>query len=95
MVDSLNTSALDDVGAYSSIDFLVSFTKNQKLTENDKKAFYILMWYQYFNNANNLEYEIEIRFNHDGRYIQGKGWTCCGFNKKYSICRAPYVFSSL
>lgn len=45
----------------------------------------------YFNNANNLEFELEIRFNHDGQFGLDNIWTCCGYGVKHSICRAEYV----
>jgi hypothetical protein len=38
------------------------------------------------NNANNLEYEIELRYAHDGLYERNV-WQCCNENKYVSICQ--------
>ena len=41
---------------------------------------------KFFKNANNLEYEIELRYGHDGLYERNV-WQCCNENKFISICQ--------
>lgn len=67
IIDSVDYKEIK-VGGYTSVEDLNTYLQRDKLTEKETTAFYILMWYMYFNNANNLEYELEIRFNHDGQF---------------------------
>lgn len=46
-----------------------------------------MQWVSFFSNANNLEYEIEVRFAHHGEFHEGYGWDCCISKNLLSICR--------
>ena len=39
-----------------------------------------------YRNANNVEYEFEIRMQHSEDYTEGEGYKCCGEKKIYSVC---------
>ena len=41
---------------------------------------------KFLYDANNLEYEIEFRYNHDGEYEEDV-WQCCNKSEYISICQ--------